>query len=578
MRQSKIFTKTKKDISKDEVSINAILLSKAGFIDKTMAGVYSFLPLGLKVLNKINEIIREEMNAIGAQEILMPALSPKKLWEQTGRLEMVDVLFEARGANEFSQKKNSVSYVLNSTHEEVVTPLVQKYCLSYKDLPFSVYQIQSKFRNEARAKSGILRGREFFMKDLYSFHANQADLEKFYEKSKTAYMNVFKRVGLGDSTVIALASGGDFTKDYTHEFQTKCEAGEDDIFYDKKNDIYYNKEVTPSKASLLKNQETEAEKNREDVLGKGIIGVEELAEFLRIPVEKTTKTLLYEIDEEKIIAVAIRGDYDINEEKLLKVVGCKSLKLASEEKVKKVTGAEIGYAGLLNLPADIDVYMDESVDARVNFEMGINKTDYHAININFGRDLEKPEKFFDFKVARAGDINPETGEAYEIFKASEVGNIFKLNTKFSKSFNYYYVNEDGKQEIVYMGCYGIGPSRLMGVVVEKYHDEKGMIWPEEIAPYKVHLVRIESKEQAVEDAADKLYEELNSAGVEVLYDDRSLRAGEKFADADLIGCPYRIVISEKTLKEDCVEFKKRDSENIEMIKIENILDKIVNRK
>ena len=316
MLYSKLFGKTNKK-SKEYNSVNATLLQKGGFIDMVMAGVYTYLPLGLKVLTNIENIIREEMNTI-AYEVLMPSLTPKTAWEQTKRLNTVDVLMKTSPANEAALEKNNSEYILNPTHEEVVTPLAQKYNLSYKDFPFAVYQIQSKFRNEPRVKSGLLRGREFRMKDLYSFHTSVDDFKEYYEKAKEVYMNVFKKLGLGDDTVITLASGGSFTEDFSHEFQTICESGEDTLFYVKSKDTYYNKEVAPSKAPRVEYTDKEI-MSRKDVLGENIIGVQELADFLHIPVEKTTKTLIFETDKEEIVAAAVRGGYDISEDKLKKI-------------------------------------------------------------------------------------------------------------------------------------------------------------------------------------------------------------------------------------------------------------------
>ena len=462
MLYSKLFGKTKKS-AKEYDSVNATLLQKGGFIDQVMAGTYTYLTLGLRVLNKIENIIRGEMDTIG-QEILMPALTPIANWEKTGRFETIDVLMKTTPANIFAKAKNDTEYVLNPTHEDVVTPLAQKFILSYKDFPFALYQIQNKFRNEPRVKSGLLRGREFRMKDLYSFHTSVDDLKKYYEKTKEVYMVVFKKLGIGADTVITMASGGSFTDDYSHEFQTICETGEDTVFYDKKDNVYYNREVAPSEAPKVTHQE-EKILPRLDVKGVGIIGVEELAEFLKIPVEKTTKTLIYETDDGRIIAAAVRGGYDVNEDKLRKLVKCKALKLASVETVKKVTGAEVGYAGILNLPKDMEVYIDESVGDRMNFETGSNKTHYHSTNINFGRDLPKPEKLYDIKVAREGDLNPKTKTKYQVFKASEVGNIFPLYTRFTEAFEYKFIDRDGKEKPIYMGSYVIGPSRIMGIIV-----------------------------------------------------------------------------------------------------------------
>ena len=401
MKQSRLFTKTRREVPRDEVAKNAQLLIRAGYIHKEMAGVYDFLPLGLRTLAKIESIVREEMDKLG-REVLLSALSPQELWKQTGRLDTVDVLMRTVGANELSLAKNDSSYVLNYSHEELITPIAQENNQSYKDLPAAYYQIQTKFRNEARAKSGVLRGREFRMKDLYSFHAGEKDLLEYYEKVKDAYRTVFERLGLGQDTFVTLAGGGDFTTGFSHEFQTVCDAGEDLIYLDRKNNIAYNKEVV------------------------------------------------------------------------------------TEENAKKL-----------------------------------------------GVDFESLEQV----------------------KACEVGNIFPLNIKFSKAFNYTYTDEQGEQQLVYMGCYGLGPSRVMGVIVEKLADEKGLVWPEAVAPFRVHVVEISNGNDEVHTEAAELYRELTEAGIDVLWDDRDLRAGEKFADSDLLGIPLRVVVSEKTLaagKFECV--------------------------
>jgi prolyl-tRNA synthetase len=567
MLYSKLFGKTKKNV-KEFDSINATYLQKGGFIDQVMAGTYNYLTLGLKVLTKIENIIREEMDKIGS-EVLMPSIAPFALWEKTGRLKTVDILMKTTPANEFARQKNSTEYVLNPTHEEIVTPLAQKYNLSYKDFPFAIYQIQTKFRNEPRVKSGLLRGREFRMKDLYSFHTTSADMKKYYEESKEVYKRVFERLGLGKDTVIALASGGSFTDDYSHEFQTLCETGEDLLFYSEKKNIYYNKEVAPSQAPKIKENDKEM-LPKKDVVGKGIIGVQELADFLKIPVEKTTKTLIFETDDNRVIAAAVRGDYDINEDKLRKISKCKALKLASVETVKKVTGAEVGYAGILNLSKNVEVYIDESVNNRLNFECGANKTDYHSINVNFGRDIPVPDEFYDIKIPKEGDIDPQSNEVYKTFKACEVGNIFPLYTKFSEAFNYKFQDKDGTQKPVVMGCYGIGSSRIMGVIVEKFNDERGIVWPESVAPYKVHLIGLDLKDESIKSKILKVYKTLQDKNVEVLFDDReNASAGEKFSDCDLIGNPIRLVVSKRT--GDKIEVKKRSEKETKLLSIEELI-------
>ncbi len=411
MKQSQLFGKTTKDVSKDETSINAQYLIRGGFVDKSMAGVYTYLPLGKRVLSKIENIIREEMDAIGGQEILMPALMKKEDWQITGRWD-IDVMMKVKT---FFDKE----YGLGWTHEEVVTPLAKKYAKSYKNFPFSLYQIQTKFRSEKRAKSGILRGREFSMKDLYSFHTNEKDLDEFYDQSKDAYFKVFDRVGIKDKTYLTFASGGDFSK-YSHEFQTLTSVGEDIIYICDKCKIAVNQEII------------------EDLKG----------------------------------SCPECGNKDLKEE-----------------------------------------------------------------------------------------------------KAIETGNIFKLKTRFTEAFNFKFLDEKGKENVVLMGCYGMGPSRLMGTIVELSNDKNGIIWPRSIAPYQVHLISIGKDEKVIAEA-EKIYESLQKEKIEVLYDDRNESAGVKFKDSDLIGIPLRIVISNKTLEKDSIEIKKRGEDGFELIKINKIVASI----
>lgn len=561
MKYTNSSIKTLKETPADEASKNAQLLIKAGFIRKTMAGVYTFLPMGLRVLNNISNIVREEMDAVGAEEMLMSALVTKEAWETTGRWDTVDVLYKL--------EMHGREVALSPTHEEVVTPLIQEFIRSHKDCPKCVYQIQTKFRNEPRAKSGLLRGREFLMKDAYSFHTSQEDFERYYDIMTEAYHKVYARLGLGDITKFTYASGGDFSK-YSHEFQTLSDIGEDEIYYIPSEDKYLNKEIVASKARPFENAD-ETPAPMEDVLGEGLIGVEDLAKFLKIPVEKTTKTILFETESGKVIAAAVRGDYEVCENKLRDIVG-EDFTLASEEIVKRVTGAEVGYAGVINLADEITVYFDESCDNRVNWETGTNKTDYHTINVNWGRDLEKPAEFFDIKVPQPGDLYPETGEAYETMNAVEVGNIFPLSTKFSDPFKFTVIDENGKGVPVIMGCYGIGISRLMGIIAELFADDKGLVWPENIAPYQVHLAAIGKKDEVYQKSAE-MYDALRADGIEVFYDDRKdkkIGPGQKFGDAELMGIPYLVVISERLLeagKAEIVERKTGEKQEVSLEKI-----------
>lgn len=565
MKLSTLFTKSARQAPADETSTNAQLLIQAWFINKTMAGAYTFLPLWLRTLKKIEDIIRKHMDIIG-NEILMPSLAPRELWETTGRIDYVDVLMKTSGANDASYSKSSNEYILNPTHEEVVTPLVQQYAKSYKDLPRSVYQIQTKFRNEARAKNGLLRGREFRMKDMYSFHTDESDLLRYYELSKQSYMDTYHELGIWQDTYIAAASGGDFTDGFSHEFQTLLPAWEDQIFIDTTTGECYNLEVCPSQAPSF-DQSAEL-KPYAEVEGVGIIGVQELATFLNIEAKSTTKTILFMADH-KPVAVALRWDYDINELKLKKVLWCSQLRMLTTEEIKELTGAEVGYAGIVNLPEWFMMICDDSIEHRTNFECGANRTNYHSINVNWGRDLAKPQQFYDIKEAKTWDLNPATGIIWKVENACEVGNIFPLNTKFSEAFGYTYINEQGKSQIVYMGCYGIGPSRIMWVLVEKFHDEKGMVRPVNVAPFTHVIIPIGDAGMS---KWLELYDQMKLKGIDIALDDRNEWPWYKFKDADLVWYPYQIVISDKTLEHgaDMVEYITRATGDKKIMSIKEV--------
>lgn len=562
MRISKLFTKTLKNAPSDEVSKNAQLLIRAGYVYKEMAGAYAYLPLGLRVVENIKRIVREEMNAIDSQELIMTSLQRREVWEKTGRWsdETVDVWFK-------THLKDDTEVGFGWSHEEPIVEMLKQYIHSHKDLPISLYQFQTKMRNELRAKSGIMRGREFIMKDMYSFHANAEDLDAYYNESIEAYKRVFDRLGIGEETYVTFASGGAFTK-FSHEFQTICSAGEDVIYRVPSTKQSFNEEVAPVLASDFNNS-NEKELPLKEVEGVGLIGVEPLAKFLEIPVEKTTKTMLYQTETGQVIAAAIRGNSKINEEKLKNIVGAQRVALADEATVKRVTGAEVGYAGLLNLPKDVRIVVDRSCAGRKNFEMGANRTNYHSMNVNWGRDLPEPEEYYDIKLASRGDRYPETGEEYDVLKTAEVGNIFNFGTQKTDEMGLKFTGSDGKEKSLFLGSYGIGVTRVMGVIVEKMSDDKGIVWPENVAPYQVYLVSIGDKGSK---KADELYEQLKKAGIEVLYDDRDERAGTKFTDADLLGIPQRVTVSDRLVEAGQVELKARTSDATKTLTAEQLID------
>ncbi len=548
MKVSQLVTKTSKTAPADEVARNAQLLIRAGYVHKEMAGVYAYLPLGWRVIEQIKQIVREEMDAAGGQELMMTVLQPSDIWEKTNRWDdaVVDNWFKTK-------LLNGTELGVGLTHEEPIVDAVRASVTSYKDLPKSVYQIGTKFRNEKRAKSGLLRGREFIMKDLYSFSKDQAQHEEVYEAIAAAYHRVYQRLGLGDVTFRVKADGGIFTERFSDEFQTVSPIGEDTIFHVPGTELYFNREVAPSlapktaqSADLLPMEERET---------PGAASVEQLAELLGVSVDQTVKTMLYVADD-AVVAAVVRGDYSVNEIKLRKVLGVTQLALADADTVRRVTQAEVGFAGLIGLPHDVRVVVDESVESLTNFELGANKTDHHNVNVNWDRDVPRPAQFYDIKEAREGDAYPETGAVYELMRAVEVGNIFPLETKYTDALDMYYTDETGQRRSLVMGSYGIGVSRLMGVLAEHFADERGLVWPEVVAPYRVYLVQI-GDDDAVVQAADELYVALKAQGVTVLYDDTPRRPGEKFADADLLGLPHRVVVSAKTVAAGQVEYKKR---------------------
>jgi len=559
MRQSKYFLKTSKTFSEEDVKIiSSKLLKQAGYIAESVAGRYYFLPAGQRVQQKVMAVIKAEMDKVGAQEMAAPILHPLELWKETNRTNTTG--FELMKVKD----RRESEFALGGTAEEMFVDLVRKYQLSYKDLPFQLYQFSPKFRDELRARGGLLRVREFIMKDGYSFHRDEADFKKTYGEMKGVYTRIFENLGL--KTDIVESDNGYIGGEYCHEFIVESEIGESKYFAAEDGSYAAHEDV--AKFSKYAEEHQETEKPREDVEGKGIVGVEELAKFLKIPAEKTTKTILFETEKGEIIAAAINGIYDINETKLKNVVGCNELKLIGADAIRKLTGAEVGYAGILDLPKNIRVVMDESVAGRTNFECGANKTNYHSININFGRDLPLPEKFYDIALAKAGYLSVDGKKPLIEKRGIEVGNIFQLGfhyTKLMKGANFR--DEDGGEKPYYMGCYGIGVGRTMAALVEKFHDDKGIIWPAAAAPFAVHLLALKGAEAK----ADEIYQTLLDSGTEVLYDDRELSAGQKFADSDLIGIPTRVLVSPKTVEKESVELKKRDEAEAKLVKIGELI-------
>jgi prolyl-tRNA synthetase len=562
MRQSRHLGKTLRDAPKDAQTASHSLMLRAGYIQQISAGVYVYLPLLLRTLEKISRIVREEMAAAGSEELLMPALQPKELWEQSKRWERYTAVDGIMFA--FKDRRGATS-CLGPTHEEVVTEVLRREIQSYKDLPRNVFQIQTKFRDEVRPRFGLMRAREFVMKDAYTFDSDAAGLDAAYEAMRQAYHRICQRVGLRYRQVEA--DPGAIGGSGSHEFMVLADAGEDAILHCDTCDYAANQEQA---ASRIEQFPQDAEPGcMEHVLGVGLIGVEPLAEFLKIPVWKTTKTLIFQADD-TIVAAMVRGDCDVNEIKLARALGCKALRLASPEVIKELTGAEVGYAGPLGLPSSVRIIADHDAANRVNFECGANKTDYHVINVNFGRDLPLPETA-DFRLAKPGEGCPRCGGKLQMVRGIEVGHIFKLGTKYSEALGCTFLDAEGKIRPVIMGCYGIGVSRMAAACVEQRHDDKGILWPPQVAPYLVHLVGLNLEDAAVRARVDQLYDRLLREGIEVLYDDRPLRAGEKFSDADLLGLPVRLTVSKRTLEQDKVEFKLRNEAASALLSVEEAL-------
>ncbi|MDD3861694.1 MAG: proline--tRNA ligase, partial [Candidatus Gracilibacteria bacterium] len=544
---------------------NAVLLTQAGFVEKVAAGIYNILPLGYRVLGKINQIIREEMNSVGGQEILMPALHPIELWEATGRDKTMDeILYRTKGSG-------GKDFVMGPSHEETVTPLAARYIQSYKDLPLSVYQIQTKFRNETRAKSGLLRGREFGMKDMYSFHTTEEDLDEYYEKVKESYSKVYERCGL--KAYVIEASGGPFSDKYSHEFSIATPAGEDTIIICEKCGTAQNLEIAVGKIPDPEKDE-EAELPMEEVDIKRGFSVSDNALAHNVPEYKILKTVVYEVDEQGLVGIVVRGDLSISDVKLENYLK-KKLRPASLEALEKA-GLVQGYISPVVTPGKIKISFigDNSIKNIKNFVTGANAFGKDYKNVNLGRDFTVSE-FADLVEVNGAFVCPKCEKPLKEIKAVEAGNIFKLGTRFSQACGLKFTDSDGTEKPVTMGCYGIGTTRLVGTIVEAKHDENGIIWPLSVAPYHIHLISLGNDEEVIA-KADELYENLVKEGFEVLYDDRKDSAGVKLKDADLIGIPLRLIISGRTLEKNGVEWKKRDEKDATFVEMPKLIKELSN--
>lgn len=558
MKYSKLIGKTQRQKLAGSEAVSHKLLLKAGFITPVAAGIYTFLPLGFRVLEKVDHIIKEELEKRGVQNMIMPFVHPASLWQETGRftkMKRILAVFKAQHGGE---------YLLAPTHEETVTDLARKFVISYKDLPFIVNQNQWKYRDEIRVNAGLLRTREFLMQDAYSFDMDEKGLDQSFKLISEIYQAIFKRMGF-EITVVKADSGA-IGGTGSEEFMVPSEAGEDMIFVCDQCDYKANLEKAESDFPTYPQEKDLKPMNA--VMGKGIIGVEELSEYLKIPVYVTTKTLLYQSDN-RFVAVCIRGEYQINETKLMNILKCNELKLASEEAVRKLTGAKVGYAGPVGLAKEVEIIWDLTTEGRTNFEAGANKTDYHNLNVNFDRDVALPGRFHDIRQVNEGEkcIKCRRGKLHQK-KTIELGHVFKLGTVYSEAMKAYFTDNEGKSQPLVMGCYGIGMTRILSAAVEQHHDDKGIIWPTAIAPFAAHLISLSGGEIS----AEKLYIELKDKKIEVLWDDRDESAGVKFADADLIGIPVRLITSKKT--GDRIEYKRRNEKESSLITKVELFNKL----
>ncbi len=559
VKSTELFYPTLREVPNEAEIVSHQLLLRAGFIRRNAAGVYTYLNLGHRVIKKIMQIVREEMDRAGGQEVLMPIIQPRELWEKSGR-------WSVYGEEMFRLKdRHNRDFSLAPTHEELITSLVNADVQSYRDLPLLIYQIQNKYRDEIRPRFGLMRGREFIMKDLYSFDIDEKGLDISYRKMYEAYNRIYERLGLKFRVVEA--DSGAIGGNESHEFMVLADNGESEIVYCENCNYAANVE----KATCLPTAAEKTEMLKLDKLHTvGQRTIQNIVDKFNIPATKQVKTLMYLADDE-MVAVLLRGDRELNEVKLKNVLACNDLSMADEARVRIECGAGFGSLGPVGL--NVKIYADLEVANMSNFTSGANEDDYHYTNVNLGRDFI-PEQIADLRNAVAGDLCPECQEPLSLIRGIEVGHIFKLGTKYSQSMEATFLDPQGQAKPFVMGCYGIGVSRTMAAAIEQNYDENGMIWPIPIAPYHVIIVPVNIKNVELNAAAMSIYDELSQAGLEVILDDRDERAGVKFKDADLTGIPIRITIGPKSWQENKVEIKKRWEKQAELIERDNVLDKV----
>jgi prolyl-tRNA synthetase len=562
MRYSEMHLPTGREVPSDAEVVSNQLMIRAGMIRKLTSGIYSYLPLGYRVIRKVEQIIREEMDKAGAQEVHLPMVQPAELWQESGRW-----TYYGKELLRF-RDRNDRDYCLGPTHEEVITDLVRHDIKTYRQLPRNLYQIQTKFRDEVRPRFGVMRCREFGMKDAYSFDADEAGAEKSYQKMFAAYNNIFRRCGLQYRPVEA--DSGSIGGSFSHEFMVMAESGEDAIVFCEKCNYAANLE----KAEIARPEKVAVSEKDwlplESVETPNVRTIDEVSAFLNVSPQQIVKTLIFNADG-KPCAVLIRGDQDVNEIKVKNYLGAAELELADDEMIMKATGAPRGFAGAVGIK--VQVIADYSIMNLVNLVTGGNQEDCHLKNVNIGRDFQV-ESYADLRVSTPGDACPRCGGAIKFVRGIEVGHVFKLGTKYSKAMKAAYLDRDGKEKTMIMGCYGIGIGRTVAACIEQNFDQNGIIWPMPLAPYTAIVTPVNINETEVMKAAEDIYAGLQAAGVEVILDDRDERAGVKFKDADLIGIPLRIVVGPKNLKQGQVELKTRRTGESRLYATEDIVSEV----
>ncbi|MGP6150540.1 proline--tRNA ligase [Priestia flexa] len=561
MRQSATLIPTLREVPADAEVKSHQLLVRSGFIRQNASGVYSFLPLGKKVLQKVEEIVRQEMERAGSVELLMPALQQAELWKESGRWYSYGP--ELMRMND----RNSREFALGATHEEVITSLLRDEVKSYKRLPLNLYQIQTKFRDEKRPRFGLLRGREFVMKDAYSFHASQESLDEVYDKMYEAYSRIFERCGLNFRAVIA-DSGAMGGKD-THEFMVLSEIGEDTIAYSDTSSYAANIEMAPVVTQYKKSNEAPVE--LEKVNTPDARTIEEVASFLNVEASSCIKSLLFKVDDRFVLVLA-RGDHEINDIKVKNYFEATVVELATPEEAKEVMAAQIGSLGPIQVSEKIEVVADHAVKAVVNGVCGANEDGVHYQGVNPERDFTAT--YEDFRFIQEGDASPDGQGIIKFAKGIEVGHVFKLGTRYSEAMGATYLDENGRSHPMIMGCYGIGVSRTLAAIAEQFNDEKGFVWPQAVAPYHVHVITVNVKNDEQRELGETLYNQLLDRRVEVLLDDRQERVGVKFADSDLIGIPVRVTVG-KRASEGIVEVKMRQTGESFEVHVDEVESKIM---